>query len=365
MADGGFRFPGAGQYYYQQQGQQAHHARHSHQRNASPVNNPRIGFHTNDTPSPNRSPGTHSPAHSAYSMFNQGHQHNQHGLLNGAQSHQRFQMQMNMNKHHPHQGSQYQPAHHQSQLHHDPGAHNGHAFGTHQHNISTGTLSSATPHFTPSHLQSTTPSAAHASVAKPANKHWELQISLAQASREATQPHHYARNGQGVSKQASGQPADAQSEEDQGEKHRPQSEKQIAKQAWQALDFSGQGLKTISPALFRYAFLEKIYFNHNRLSWLTPQIGQLRHLTFLDLSQNNLDSLPPEIGMLVNLKTLHLFDNNLHDLPSEMGSLYQLQMLGIEGNPLSSDLKSIVEEAGTGELIRYLREHSPGQITVA
>lgn len=138
---------------------------------------------------------------------------------------------------------------------------------------------------------------------------------------------------------------------DKGEKH-----------AFTALDFGGQGLKGISQNLFRYQFLEKLYFNANKLNWLTPQIGLLRSLTFLDLSQNQLAELPPEIGMLVNLKTLLLFDNNLTDLPSEMGYLYQLDTLGLEGNPLNDDMKNIVAESGTGELIRTLREHAAGKL---
>lgn len=361
MADGGFRFSGTGQYFYQPQNQQAHHPR---LRNGSPVNNPRIGFHNNDTPSPNRSPGTHSPAYN--NMYNHGHQQNQHSLLNGG-SHQRFQMQMGMGKHFQHQGNQHQGGHHQTQ-HSEHGAPNGHAFANHQHNISTGTLSSATPHFTPSaHLQSSTPLGTHGGLNKPTSEHWAEQIRLAQISRESTQPHHYARTSPNVKQVVAAglQPGGLRKDDEKEEKQRPShGNNQAAKQIWQALDFGGQGLKAISPSLFRYPFLEKLYFNHNKLSWLTPQIGQLRCLTFLDLSQNHLDTVPAEIGMLINLKTLYLFDNNLETLPFEMGSLYQLDVLGIEGNPLSEDIKSIVAEAGTGELIRYLREQASGkQIT--
>src|ERR1700710_1925719 len=128
MADGGYRAFGAGQYLYQPQNQQSHHPRHF--RNGSPVNNSRIGFHNNDTPSPNRSPGTHSPAFN--NMFSHGHQQSQHSLLNGSQPHQRFQMQMNMSKHFQNQGN-HQVSHHQSQ-HSDISGPNGHSFGTHQHN---------------------------------------------------------------------------------------------------------------------------------------------------------------------------------------------------------------------------------------
>lgn len=127
-----------------------------------------------------------------------------------------------------------------------------------------------------------------------------------------------------------------------------------------AIDFSGQGLKGLSDNLFKYDFLEKLYLNQNKLHWLPVEIGSLRNLTFLDLSQNNLSDLPPEIGMLTNLKTLMLVDNNLETLPSEMGHLFQLETLAIEGNPLNDEIKNLVAESGTAELIRQLRESAPG-----
>ena len=127
---------------------------------------------------------------------------------------------------------------------------------------------------------------------------------------------------------------------------------------WQAIDFGGQGLKCMAESLFRYNFLKKIYFNHNKLSWLPPQIGVMRTLTVLDLSFNELVELPPEIGMLTNLKRLLLFDNKLNDLPFELGSLYQLEMLGLEGNPMQQDLMDRMQDYGTQELIRYLREQA-------
>jgi CCR4-NOT transcription complex subunit 6 len=64
--------------------------------------------------------------------------------------------------------------------------------------------------------------------------------------------------------------------------------------------------------------------------------------------------------MLVNMKQLLLFDNHLENLPYELGSMYQLEMLGIEGNPIPEDLKSIIVESGTTELIKYFRENAEG-----
>ena len=42
-----------------------------------------------------------------------------------------------------------------------------------------------------------------------------------------------------------------------------------------------------------------------------------------------------------------------------MGTLYQLEMLGIEGNPLQSNLFDIIKKDGTQALIAYLRDSCP------
>ena len=126
------------------------------------------------------------------------------------------------------------------------------------------------------------------------------------------------------------------------------------------LDFGGQKLRNVSPALFDYTFLDTLYLNSNKIRHIPPAIGRLRNLTCLDLSLNEISELPPEIGVLVKLKDLLLFDNRIETLPYEMGSLYQLEMLGIEGNPLNEELKTIVVEHGTSELIQHLRENASG-----
>jgi len=224
--------------------------------------------------------------------------------------------------------------------------------------MSTSTLTSSTPHFTPAHLQSNTPVGGHTTLNRPNTAHWEEQIKIAQQTREATAPHHYARNSTAVNKSLVQQ---GDSRKDDGtDKNKPPLNGKVEKQIWDALDFSGQGLKSVSSFLFRYPFLESLYFNRNKLSWLTPQIGQLRCLTYLDLSQNHLDNLPAEIGMLIHLKTLLVVDNNLESLPFEMGYLYQLKTLGVEGNPLNEDVRNIIAEEGVQGFIAFMREQAAG-----
>ncbi|KAK4999702.1 Glucose-repressible alcohol dehydrogenase transcriptional effector [Elasticomyces elasticus] len=357
MADGSYRFQqGAGHYFYQQQNQQAHQTRHPHQRNGSPVNNSRLAFNpSTDTPSPNRSPGTHSPAHNTYGMYGQNaHQQNQHVMLNGGPNRNRYQMQMNLGKPFQHQAHQHQ-THHQNAQHHGDGGHSGHGgnFGNHQHNMSSGTLSNNAPHFTPNHLQNGTPSSVHSQPHKP-NEHWQEQLRLASQSREMNLVHYHARS----KVPGAGSAAGTKKEDDKDDRTRTVDGKDTGACLWAALDFGGQGLKILAPALFNYCWLDKLYINNNKLTYLPPAIGRLRNLKELDLSNNELTDLPAEIGMLCNLRRLYLFYNQLEMLPYEVGSLYQLEMLGIEGNPLNEDLKSIIMENTSADLIRYLREQA-------
>ena len=233
--------------------------------------------------------------------------------------------------------------------------------------MSSGALSTATPHFTPNHLQNNTPSSVHSALNKPPNEHWALQLQLAQHARELTMAHSYARNSPGVSKNVTvGSITGLTKEGEKEERNRAVGSDVMENgrnmQPWTALDMSGQYLKILSRSLFSdaFTFTTKLYLNNNKLTNIPPLIGRLRNLVFLDLSLNQLTFLPPEMGMLVNLRDLLLFDNRLESLPFELGSLYQLGMLGIEGNPLQEDLKSIVIEYGTTELIKYLREQAQG-----
>ncbi|KAF2835829.1 hypothetical protein M501DRAFT_941219 [Patellaria atrata CBS 101060] len=363
MADGPYRFQqGAGHFYYSQHNQQNHHQRHG-QRAGSPVNNTRIGGFSNDTPSPSRSPGPQSPAHNTYGMYNQGHhQHGQHGMMNGGTGHQRYAMQMSMSKQYQHQNHHNQGHQHQQAQDHAGHGHGAHV-GGHQHNLSSGGMSNVQPHFNQHHMQNGTPSSLHSGLNKPPTEHWTLQLQLAQGAREMTMAHSHARNHPMVNKSIVAGVSSGMKERDKEERNRAGGETNDAgrqKQVWAALDFGGQNLKVISPTLFGYPFLTKLFLNANKLSYLPSAIGRLRNLTQLDLSLNQLTELPPEVGMLVNLRELLVIDNNLETLPFEMGSLYQLEILGVEGNPLHDDFKSIIVEHGTGELIKHLREQAPG-----
>ncbi|KAL2820211.1 Endonuclease/exonuclease/phosphatase [Aspergillus cavernicola] len=354
MADGTYRFqqPGAGQFFFQTQSQQHSHQRHL-LRNGTGSPTGRLKFN-HETPSPSRSPPLgQASAINPFTMYSQTHQQ-QHVIMNGGQAHQRFGMQIpkfQTQSHHPHPAQQ--PHHH---AHHNQPPH---AVG-HQHNFSGGALTSATPHFTPSHIQNGAHTNLDEDLDESMNEHWQQQLQLAAESRQSSSPHYNART---VAQQTKGiQIAPSQPEPQENGVHWKNGTvklKAASRQGWHALDFGGQGLRALSTSLFNYTFLEKLYLNHNKLKVLPSEIGQLRKLSHLDLSGNDLTELPIEIGMLTSLKQLLLFDNSLRTLPYEMGYLYRLEILGIEGNPLEDVLKSQIMKEGTKALIKYLKETMP------
>ena len=91
--------------------------------------------------------------------------------------------------------------------------------------------------------------------------------------------------------------------------------------------FAG-GIANLSPSLWHFGHLTKLYLRNNQLVSLPADIAHLSHLVHLDVSNNKLHSLPPELGDIVSLKELLLSHNRLVHLPYELGKLFQLQKLG-------------------------------------
>uniref|UniRef100_A0ACB8F3X8 Leucine-rich repeat-containing protein 40 n=1 Tax=Sphaerodactylus townsendi TaxID=933632 RepID=A0ACB8F3X8_9SAUR len=74
-------------------------------------------------------------------------------------------------------------------------------------------------------------------------------------------------------------------------------------------------------------------------------------LAFLD---NKLKSLPDEITLLQGLERLDLSNNDISRLPYKLGNLPQLKFLALEGNPLRTIRKDVLQK-GTQEILKYLR----------
>ncbi|KAF8658242.1 hypothetical protein AX16_002019 [Volvariella volvacea WC 439] len=284
--------------------------------------------------------------------------------------------------HHPHQLSAHPPLqhHHQNSLTHYSSPPNGH---THPHVLAQGSP---------------------ASISNPVlSPHWQQQLLKCEMIRSSRSPHHRARasamasrtitksaipitNPNSVkpsqtenttprdsdSSPATPDPSDSSGSNGAPVNHPSSTVAPIAEaprptairppeNTWNSLDMGGINIKIIpsTSGLFTFTFLINLYLNHNALTSVPPEISKLRHLELLDLSGNNLTTIPPEMGMLTQLKELYIFDNHITTLPMELGSLHQLQTLGVEGNPLDPNLKSLVQKDGTPALISYLRDTCP------
>ncbi|SAM82828.1 related to CCR4-transcriptional regulator involved in carbon catabolite repression [Ustilago bromivora] len=237
-------------------------------------------------------------------------------------------------------------------------------------------------------------------VAASGSPHWQQQILKAEISRQSASPHHHARaaalaarsatssaiaiqdpnkaimppqvaaNGLFVGKKDSSTANGGGGDQDKGSGADPapgtsnggsasSNGATKKKQTWSTIDMGGLALKNIANEVYRYSFLTSLFINHNSLTSISPDIVKLRHLTVLDASGNKLNSVPPELGMLTSLRELFLFDNNLVTLPPELGTLHQLEMLGIEGNPLQENLRTLFQREGTSAVIAYLRDSCP------
>lgn len=310
-------------------------------------------------------------------MYGQGHQQGHNSRLNGAPAGQRALGPMLYN-HQQQQQASYQHQVH-AQQHHQGNHPDNNAHGVqnnvigHHPNYSSNVLSNSSP-FSGNNLQNGHAPTTRGGQAQPINDHWAEQLRLRKSAERANatmtdahQPHYWARLKAGENKELfnaqtpGGTSAPSSGVED--DRRRPWAmDKSPKRQDWHNLDMSGQGLRSLSPALFCYEFLQELYIASNRLTSLPAEIGQLRQLRLLEASFNSITELPPELGMCTSLKQLFLFDNQIRELPHELGSLYLLEMLGIDGNPLASNLKDEIMERGTKSLISYLRETAPGKI---
>ncbi|GMH38107.1 hypothetical protein BSKO_05991 [Bryopsis sp. KO-2023] len=81
-----------------------------------------------------------------------------------------------------------------------------------------------------------------------------------------------------------------------------------------------------------------LLLSSNRLTCLPPQIGAISTLTVLKIEKNLIKELPRELGNLLCLVELQAGENLLNGLPTELGAIKTLQKIGLNGNPMMSEL---------------------------
>lgn len=103
----------------------------------------------------------------------------------------------------------------------------------------------------------------------------------------------------------------------------------------ESLDLSYSNLSTLPDSLAQLKSLRKLSMHCSELTEFPPVIKQLTGLTHLDLGYNWLTSIPDEIGNLMKLEALNLDHNKLQSLPESIGQLTSLGVLELGLNALN------------------------------
>ncbi|OXB66606.1 hypothetical protein ASZ78_013865 [Callipepla squamata] len=151
------------------------------------------------------------------------------------------------------------------------------------------------------------------------------------------------------------------------------------------LDCSKNYLETVPSELASMASLELLYLRKNKLHSLpefpsckllkelhagenqieilnAENLKHLNSLSVLELRDNKIKSIPDEITLLQKLERLDLANNDISRLPYTLGNLSQLKFLALEGNPLRTIRRDLLQK-GTQELLKYLRSRIQDDIT--
>ncbi|NXT25839.1 LRC40 protein, partial [Syrrhaptes paradoxus] len=151
------------------------------------------------------------------------------------------------------------------------------------------------------------------------------------------------------------------------------------------LDCSKNYLETVPSNLATMASLEQLYLRKNKLRSLpefpsckllkelhagenqieilnAENLKHLNSLSVLELRDNKIKSVPDEITLLQKLERLDLANNDISRLPYTLGNLPQLKFLALEGNPLRTIRRDLLQK-GTAELLKYLRSKIQDDVT--
>jgi Leucine-rich repeat (LRR) protein len=92
-------------------------------------------------------------------------------------------------------------------------------------------------------------------------------------------------------------------------------------------NYSGSGLKMISPEVFQMTKLARLDLSINGLSSIPVEFQNLAGtLTYLNLASNQITTIHPVIGTLKKLVYLNLSVNSIEKLPEELFSLTALEV---------------------------------------
>ncbi|NXT53308.1 LRC40 protein, partial [Pluvianellus socialis] len=109
--------------------------------------------------------------------------------------------------------------------------------------------------------------------------------------------------------------------------------------------------------------LKELHAGENQIEILNAEnLKHLNSLSVLELRDNKIKSVPDEIALLEKLERLDLANNDISRLPYTLGNLPQLKFLALEGNPLRTIRRDLLQK-GTQELLKYLRSKIQDDVT--
>ena len=98
--------------------------------------------------------------------------------------------------------------------------------------------------------------------------------------------------------------------------------------------------------------LAELFLGHNQLK--TFDLKPSPVLATIDVSSNSLQKLPESLGRCINLRALDASNNDLAELPCSLGTLPKLQRIALDGNPLRSVRRDVIER-GCEAIKAFLR----------
>src|SRR5215217_4579862 len=133
---------------------------------------------------------------------------------------------------------------------------------------------------------------------------------------------------------------------------------------WQTLDLSDCGLTEIPEEVYNFDNLVTLKLDNdpysdsqtrNKISEISPKIGNLKNLTKLSLINNDLIGLPNELAQCKKLITLNLTNNKLSKLNNEVADMASLKTLFLKGNPFEF-LPPEIADRGIDSIRNFFKE---------
>ena len=123
------------------------------------------------------------------------------------------------------------------------------------------------------------------------------------------------------------------------------------------LNLSNNGIKSVPTTLKNLKNLNTLYLSHNHITDIKEICrGEFYKLQVLDVSNNKITELPRALAyFLEDLNFLNVVNNEISRLPHNLGLHKSIKNLQVDGNPLKSIRRTIIDR-GTAGLLQYLAD---------